>query len=61
MFHVASGLHPPYVSGRIGGKAEHLTTSDDLENREISAAEIHRIYPKWAYGSGGGRGTEEAF
>jgi len=36
-------------------------TTDDLENREISAAEIHGIYPKWAYGSGGGRGVEEAF
>ena len=51
----------PYVSGRNGGKAEHLTTTDDLENREISAAEIHGIYPKWAYGGGAGRGAEEAF
>jgi hypothetical protein len=51
----------PYVSGRNGGKAEHLTTTDDLENREISAAEIHGIYPKWAYGGGAGRGAKEAF
>jgi hypothetical protein len=51
-----------YVSGRNGsGKAEHLTTTDDLENREIGAAEIHRIYPKRAYGGGAGRGAEEAF
>jgi hypothetical protein len=38
-----------------------LTTTDDFENREISAAEIHGIYPKWAYGGGAGRGVEEAF
>jgi hypothetical protein len=61
MFHVASGLHPPYVSGRIGSKAQRLTTTDDLENREISAPKTHGIYPKWAYGGGGGRGAEEAF
>jgi hypothetical protein len=36
------------------------TTTDDLENREISAAEIHGVYPKWAYGGGAGRGAEEA-
>jgi hypothetical protein len=51
----------PYVSGRNGGEAEYLTTIDDLENREISAAEIHGIYPKWAYGGGAGRGAEQAF
>jgi hypothetical protein len=28
------------------------TTTDDLENREIDAAEIHRVHPKWAYGTG---------
>ena len=28
------------------------TTTDDLENREINAAEIHGVYPKWAYGGG---------
>jgi hypothetical protein len=37
------------------------TTTNDLENREISAAEIHGICPKWAYGGGAGRGAEEAF
>jgi hypothetical protein len=37
------------------------TTTDDLENREISASEIHGIYPKWAYGGGAGRGAEGAF
>ena len=28
------------------------TTTDDLENREIRAAEIHGIHPDWAYGGG---------
>jgi hypothetical protein len=45
----------------VAGMAEYLTTTDDLENREISTAEIHGIYPKWAYGGGAGRGAEEAF
>jgi hypothetical protein len=45
----------------VAGMAEYLTTTDDLENREISAAEIHGIYPKWAYGGGAGCGAEEAF
>jgi hypothetical protein len=37
------------------------TITDDLENREISAAEIRGVYPKWAYGRGAGRGAEGAF
>jgi len=37
------------------------TTTDDLKNREISAAEIHGVYPKWTYGGGAGRGAEGAF
>ena len=37
------------------------TTTDDLENREISAAEIHGIYAKWAYGGGADPGAEGAF
>ena len=36
-------------------------TTDDLEDREISAAGIHGFYPKRAYGSGAGRGAEGAF
>jgi len=28
------------------------TTTDDLENREIGAAEIHGVYAIWAYGGG---------
>jgi hypothetical protein len=36
-------------------------TTDDLEDREISAAGIHGFYPKWAHESGAGRGAEEAF
>ena len=35
-------------------------TSNDFENREISAAEIHGAYPKWAHGGGAGRGTQGA-
>jgi hypothetical protein len=37
------------------------TETDDLENREINAAEIHDVQPKWAYGGGTGRRTEGAF
>jgi hypothetical protein len=37
------------------------TTTDDLQDRQISAAEIHGVYAKWAYGGGAGRGAEEAF
>jgi len=37
------------------------TTSDDLENREINAAEIHCVHPKWAYGRGADPGAEGAF
>ena len=37
------------------------TTTDDLENRAINPAAIHRVHPKWAYGGGAGSGAEEAF
>jgi hypothetical protein len=36
-------------------------TTDDLEDREISAAGIHGFYPKRAYECGTGRGAEGAF
>ena len=36
-------------------------TTDDLEDREISAAGIHGFYPKRAYGGGAGRGADGAF
>jgi hypothetical protein len=36
------------------------TTTDDFENREINAAEIHGVHPKWAYGGGAGPGAEGA-
>jgi hypothetical protein len=36
------------------------TTTDDLENREIDAPEIHGVHPKWAYGGGARPGTEGA-
>ena len=34
------------------------TTSDDLEIRDINAAEIHGVHPKWAYGGGARAGAE---
>jgi len=37
------------------------TITDDLENREINAAEIHGVHPKRAYGGGAGPGAEGAF
>ena len=37
------------------------TTTDDREDREINAAEIHGVHPEWAYGGGAGSGAEEAF
>ena len=36
-------------------------TTDDLEDREISAAGIHGFYPKREYEGGAGRGAEGAF
>jgi hypothetical protein len=36
-------------------------TTDDLEDREISAAGIHGFYPKRAYEGGAGPGAEGAF
>jgi hypothetical protein len=36
-------------------------SNDDLEDREISAAGIHRFYPKRAYEGGAGRGAQEPF
>src|SRR6266446_1549387 len=69
MLHVASVLHfhlrhwPGWRQWRasrpllLGPKH----TTDDLEDREISAAEIHGLHPQWAYGDGARRGTEGAF
>jgi hypothetical protein len=37
------------------------TTTDNLENRKISAAEIDGVYPQWAYEGGTSRGPEGAF
>src|SRR5438477_7539087 len=48
-----------YVSGRNGGNL--LRATDDLQDREISAAEIRSFQPKWEYGGGARRGTEGAF
>ena len=36
------------------------TTTDDLENRKINAAEIHRVDAEWAYGGNSGPGAEGA-
>ena len=62
MFHVGLCIALPLASlAGDGGNAEHRDTTDDLENREISAAEIHRVNPKWAYGRGARPGAEGAF
>jgi hypothetical protein len=37
------------------------TTTDNLENRKISAAEIDGVYTQWAYEGGTSRGPEGAF
>jgi hypothetical protein len=49
MLHVASPLHFYLRHWPDGGK--HRTTTDDLENRENNAAEIHGVHLKWAYGA----------
>ena len=62
MLHVVSVLHFPLTS--LAGTAARqsiATTTDDLENREINAAGIHGVHPKWAYGGGAGRGVEGSF
>jgi hypothetical protein len=61
MLHVASVLHFHLRQAGIAAKQNIATTSDDLENREINAAEIHGVHPKWAYGGGAGPGAEGAF
>jgi hypothetical protein len=35
------------------------TTTDDLENRQISAAKIHGVHPERAYGGGTDRGARD--
>jgi hypothetical protein len=62
MFHVASVLHfhLRYQRGMVAMQSI-ATTTDDLENREINAAEVHSIHPKWAYGGGAGPRAEAAF
>jgi hypothetical protein len=62
MLHVASVLHF-HLGHRPGMAAMQsiATTTDDLENREINAAEINGVHPKWAYGGGAGAGVEGAF
>ena len=62
MLHVASILHF-HLRQWAGMAAMHsiTTITDDLENREINAAEIHVVHPKWAYGGSAGPGTEGAF
>ena len=61
MLHVASVLHFHLRQAGTAAKQNIATTSDDLENREINAAEIHGVHPKWAYGGGAGPGAEGAF
>ena len=62
MLHVASVLHFSLASlAGMAAMRSIATTTDDLENREIDAAEIHGVHPKWAYGGGAGPGAEGAF
>ena len=61
MLLVASALHFHLCQAGMAAMQNIATTSDDLENREINAAEIHGVHPKWAYGGGAGAGTEGAF
>jgi hypothetical protein len=62
MFHVVSVLHFQlrHWPGWAAMQSIAMTTTNDLENREISAAEIHGVNPKWAYGGGAGLRTEGA-
>ena len=62
MLHVASVLHFPLASlAGMAARQSIATTTDDVENREINAAEIHGVHPKWEYGGSAGPGTEGAF
>jgi hypothetical protein len=45
----------------MGAMQSIATTTDDLKNREISAAEIHGVYAKWADGGGARSGAGGAF
>jgi len=47
---------------RIGTTATcaRQNISDDVQDREISAAEIHGLFRKWSYGGGACRGIEGA-
>ena len=62
MSHVASVLHfhLRYWPGMVAMQSI-ATTTDDLENRELNAAEIHVVHTKWAYGGGAYLGVEGAF
>jgi len=60
MLHVASALHFHLRQAGMAAMQNIATTGDDLENREINAAEIHGVHPKWAYGGGARSGAEVA-
>jgi hypothetical protein len=52
---IACGLRIAFALASLAGMVAMqsiATTTDDLENREINAAEIHGVHPKWAYGGG---------
>ncbi len=61
MLHVASALHFHLRQAGMAAMQNIATTTDDLENREINAAEIHGVHPKRAYGGGAGPGAGGAF
>ena len=50
-----------YVRPGMAAMQNIATTTDDLEDRAINAAEIHGVHPKWAYGGGADPGPEGAF
>ncbi len=61
MLHVASALHFHLRQAGMAAMQNIATTTDDLENREINAAEIHGVHAKRAYGGGAGPGAGGAF
>jgi hypothetical protein len=40
------------ITGRDGRQWSIATTTDDVKDREISAAQIHRVQPQRAHGGG---------
>src|SRR5258708_38501097 len=61
--YVACGLYIALPYASLAGMAAMqsiATTTDGLQDREISAAEVHGVYAKWTHGGRTGRGTKGA-